>query len=302
MWAIVGILSGAGLLGNAVVLFISLRMQPSILSVFVAGLCCSDILSSCNSPIFVYVTMYQNDFRLPSFFCQLPLLISMATTLVTEQQVLLLSIIRHRSVRYAIESRSDISIATCRRLVICSWFISALLVTPLMYNIRVVKLNVLRSTCSVGDTGILWVKIFGFVITTMGIFLPMVLITGFCMAIVIFLLRRRSSSTFKAKSKLSRRRESHALLHLKVTVATFLVGYSIDYGIKIFLIAMPNPTATLFQSLRLFAHVVVRVTECVNPFLYYYASSEIREGARRVLSCHSARKGTSVSRPASVRQ
>lgn len=283
IWSAFGLLSLIGLVANGFMIAVLLRMKKTVFTVIVTGLCISDLISSANSPFYVYSTLCWNDYRLPWFFCHLTLPTDIASSMVTVHHVLLLSLVRLRGVSRSPGRRKGFSVIWCRHIGFISWFLSfTIFVLP--YSLQMeVTLNEIPQTCTFGATQSTVLMTLSALSLTIGIYTPMLLIVGFCIAIWVLIVRHRSSVMIRTSSTVSRAREQQAILQLKTIVITFLVGYTTDYGLKMFMFINNGSPSVLFMVLVYLPHGVLRLTECLNPFLYYYTSTDIRDESWKLL-------------------
>lgn len=111
--------------------------------------------------------------------------------------------------------------------------------------------------------------------------MPTVLTIILCLTLLAFLLRRRLTPS--TSSVTSRTKEKQALIQLAAIVATFVIGYSTYYGLIIFRVTQEFKIPQgLMVILYLVPYGILRVCECVNPFLYFLASTDLKEENRRL--------------------
>lgn len=91
---------------------------------------------------------------------------------------------------------------------------------------------------------------------------------------------RRTSSVAESVSSSSKERENQALSQLKATLITFMIGYDVVYGVQISYSFKSDYGPKTFFALIFVSHGVLRVPECLNPFLYYFASDNIKKEAQ----------------------
>lgn len=117
-------------------------------------------------------------------------------------------------------------------------------------------------------------------LVTIGMLIPVLLIVLSSALIIIVMVYRKYFSTNLISRQFSKK-DKNVLIQLAMIVMTFLVGYTGDYAAKLYVplnIRDFNGNALLLAS-----HGVLRVTECLNPFLYYFASGNIHTETKRLL-------------------
>lgn len=113
---------------------------------------------------------------------------------------------------------------------------------------------------------------------TLNMLLPTVLTITLCLALLAVILHRRFTPSTVSRSVTSRRKEKQALIQLAAIVITFVIGYSIDYALLIFRLAHEfKIPQNVMVTAYLVPHGILRVCECVNPFLYFLASCDLKE-------------------------
>lgn len=278
---IFGFLTVFGLMANCAMNVILLRMKPTFFTVILIGLSTSDAISALNSPLYVYRQLYWRDFKLPPVFCFTPIAGDITTSAVTVQLVFLLSLLRFRIITKRSDAKSESILRNSRLFVMVSYIVtSALVASYSAASIEVLDVRG-RFVCKFKNRVDLFGVVVLILITTVGSILPIILTLLLCLAIIAFQVYRAMSSRAITQSAASKRKEKKALVQLATIIATFLAGYSADYGAKVFFISnefqFPDGVDDLIV---LMTHGVLRITECVNPFMYYLASSDIQEEAR----------------------
>lgn len=277
-----GLLSAVGLVANSVMIVILLRMKQTIFNTIILGLCFTDLISSCITPFTIYHLLRMMDFALPPLMCNLITTVDTATTMVTVHHVLLLSIIRYQGIIHAFDAQWEVSVKTCRMLLAGSWILSFTLLAFPQFMQMEVKPWTNGTICIMNFNPAIWIQVLSVLSVTLGILVPTIMIVGLCVAIVHHLIMRRTSTTVRQGSA-SKQKEDRVLLQLKAIVLSFLVGYSIDYASKILVLTLRGTLQGVLVKLTLLIPSgILRFTECLNPFLYYYASEEIREYAKRL--------------------
>lgn len=107
-----------------------------------------------------------------------------------------------------------------------------------------------------------------------GILLPSVLILVFCIVLIVFLVHCRSIGI--SSSTTARKIDNQILVQLAAIVTSFVVGYSFDFAVKVYAVSRKFLIHhDVLAYLGLATHGVLRVCECINPFLYYVVSIAI---------------------------
>lgn len=127
-----------------------------------------------------------------------------------------------------------------------------------------------------------WFVIASMLSNVIGMIIPSILILVFCLLLIVFLVHRRSRGISSSSS--SRAQEKQALIQLAAIVITHVVGYSVDFAVKTYIVFKQFSIPEHFLLLLGFTvHGILRVCECINPFLYYITSSDIRKESRRLI-------------------
>lgn len=275
-----------GFVGNGWMLAILTRVKPTFFTVIIAGLSMSDLISAINSPFYIRLILNTHDYGLPYIFCLLTIPLDVVTSSVTAHHVFLLNLIRFRSITSPTGSREEMSAKTCRVLCIASYTIS--FITNVSIGVGVMKYRKIGETkyyCNATrDLGGL-LAIFVALSNTLNLLIPATLTIVLCIGIMVFLVHRRCRPSTITQSDSSRKKERQALTQLAVIVIIFVVGYSSDCAAKLYLVMHRfNLSRDISMKLSLVTHGILRVCECVNPFVYYFASSDIKEGNKRLLN------------------
>lgn len=202
----------------------------------------------------------------------------MLISTVTINQVLLLSSIRFRRVVYAISSRGEMNTKTCTHFVKGIWLVSCVVAIPFIFTFDVRQGSSGRSACTMREDIDIILYICGLSLT-IGYLIPMLLVTVLCISIVIFLMSRKTS----VSSRPSRRREKQVYHQLAIVVIGSLIGYGVVFIVSIYIFAkVDEMTGRAIWTMVIIAHAARRVCECVNPFLFYMGSSEIRDTVKQM--------------------
>lgn len=124
IWVAFSFLTLIGCIANAFMLIILRRMKSTFFTVILVGLCFSDLISSLNSPIYVYGYLHSYDYyKRWWIFCYLSFATEIATSAVTAHHVFLLSLIRFRSITRIGGSTKEISMNRSRVYVVLSYML-----------------------------------------------------------------------------------------------------------------------------------------------------------------------------------
>lgn len=269
-------LAAVGLVTNAWMITILMRMKTTFFTVIITGLSISDIISSLNSPFYIYGQLNKNDFELPYILCLTYKAIDVATSSITAHHVLLLSYIRLRSLTAG--SNVDMSVKVIRFILVTS-YITSFIINAII-SISVMEYRKIGETqyyCDlvkgVGES----ISLFMILTLTILTLIPSLLIIVFCIVIIGFLLHRVYKPSTVTQSATSREKERKALIQLGAVVISFIIGYSVDYAAKFYqaINDFKIPQDTL-MIIILVIHGILRICECANPFLYYLASTDIK--------------------------
>lgn len=121
IWAVFTVLAIFGSVVNTLMIIILLRIKSSFLTVITTGLCCSDLISAINSPLYIYGHLYELDYKLPWPFCFVWLPVETATSHITTHHVFLLSLIRFVSITKINGSAKDVTAQRCRIFIVTSY-------------------------------------------------------------------------------------------------------------------------------------------------------------------------------------
>lgn len=276
-----------GVLANSAMLFTVSRMNRSIFHIIVTGLCISDIISACNSPLYIIPSIQslkRTNFSLPVAQCVATLTVDQATSIATIYHVLLLSVIRYRGVVHSVTARNEISTETCFRLVVSVWLAALVLSTPFLFLFEIVERNDGLTICGINQEHRSLRLLFASLSATIGMLLPTLLIIGFNTAVIIFIIKPDASAATRAQNATRRQNDQQAVRQVRAVVVSFLIGYSVNYGAMLYSITSLQDSSShqIMAVLMLLCHAILRVTECLNPFLYCFGSSEIRDTAEKI--------------------
>lgn len=276
------VLSTIGIIANALMIAILVRMKRKPFHIIITGLSLSDFISACNSPFYAIVNYSFRNYTLPAMFCFSTPTFDIVTSIITVYHVLLLTIIRFRGVYNAVAHRGEMTNKKCYVLVVALWVWSLILAAPYPFSFMILKTSN-GFACDIRHKPI--VQLLTLLSTTIGVFIPMLVIVGFCVAIAFYFIRKKSSANSKTTNPAMKQKEKQALRQLVAIVVSFFIGYTVEYGIKLYII-IDRASLTDHQALTLsfISHGVLRTTECLNPFLYYYASGDIREAVKRLVA------------------
>lgn len=281
-WTIVGFLSTMGIITNTFMILILYRMNRNAFHIIITGLCVSDVISACNSPIFIAVVTPLHKFPPPLVLCKLAPALDTGTSIATVYHVLLLSIIRFRCIFYAVSSRGELHVRTCLILVASVWIVSLILIVPYLVYFNVTEDIGDGLRCSPAHEPNSLENLFFFISLSFGVFIPMLLIVGFCIAIAIFLVKMKLSTAGRTTNVAMKQKEKQALQQLVTIVVTFFIAYTTEYGVTVYFILKGDAVSPRYGFLlSMVSHGILHTTECLNPFLYYHASSDIKEAATR---------------------
>lgn len=276
------LLALVGVVGGTAMIVVLLHTKRSAFHVILIGMSCADILSACNSPLHILVSLSSSNFTLPTFLCPMTFTLDHATSIVTLGHVLLLSYMRYQSIVVkAITPHRDKESATKQYtlLVVISWLLSGLLSIPVPFSVAVVATPKGMSCGGRLDVGAK-TKFVMASFTTIGIIIPVLLIVGFCSVLLLFLKNRKSPAS---KRSASQRKESNAVKQLMAIVVTVLLAYSCDYGSKLYLMAHWGRVGQRVKMFSVLAsHGMLRITECINPIIYYLGSNELQKTVKSV--------------------
>lgn len=234
IWAAFGILCFVGVLTNIWMIIVLSRMKTTVFTTILVGLCISDVVSSCNSPLFVYLSYSWSSYRLPDIFCYLILPVDLSTSAATICLISLLSFVRFRNVVHAMDSKSYITVKQCQILVTLVYILAFTIVPlPFALNLEIVEVESGRK-CDFNTSRMTITLISCTLSLILGILAPMIAAFGFCIAIIIFLIKRRLSGITSMSLSL-KVEERQALVQLFVIIVSFLLGYLTDYSSKTFL-------------------------------------------------------------------
>lgn len=268
-----------GILGSATMIAIMLYMERTAFHVILIGMCVSDILSACNSPLYVLVQMHSANFTLPAFLCPLTITLDHSTTFGTLSHVLLLSYMRFQTivVDHVIVHRDSEDVANQYVVIVAlSWLLSALISIPLPFAITS-AVTPEGVVCGGKRDAHIATRFMAAVSITVGIIVPIVMIVVLCSRMILLLKNIKSPSSNRASAK---RKQRNAVNQLLAIVVTVLFGYCCDYGNKFYFMFRWKETADREKILAaLAAHCVLRITGCVNPLIYYLGSNELQEAA-----------------------
>lgn len=266
-----------GTLGSTMMIAILLSMERTAFHVILIGMCVSDVLSACNSPLYVLVQIHSANFTFPDFLCPATITLDYSTTFGTLSHVLLLSYMRFRAivVNHVIPNRNSENVANQYiACVVLSWLLSAVISIPLPFAI----------TSAVTPEGVVCggkrdahgaIKFMTALSITVGIIVPIVMIVGYCSRMILFFRNRKSPPSNRASSK---RKQRNAVNQLMAIVFTVLLGYCCDYGNKFYFMSRWKEAADRQKIVSaLAAHGVLRITGCANPVIYYLGSNELQE-------------------------
>lgn len=279
IWSTFGTLIAVGLIANSLMILTLRRMDKSVFHVVVMGLCFSDIISACNSSL-VVLSGIDMAFGMPSVGCFVPTVVNIATSIVTVYLVLLLSVVRFRSVVYALESRGEMTAKKSTLIVHSIWIMSMVISLPFVFIFEIAEMKG-SFRCNIKTHIPYALKYMCAFSVTVGIFVPMLLVVGFCVAIMAFLICRKQVPAARSKTSSSKSKQKQALKQLGTIVGSFFIAYATDYGTTTYMISRGlNGKTTLV--LGMIAHGILRLSECLNPLLYYWGSKEIREESKRM--------------------
>lgn len=277
IWTSFGFLAVFGIIVNFMMIVTLLRMKQTFFTTILIGLASSDLISASNSLFYVYREINLSDYAFHSTICYLPIIGDVATSFVTIQHVCLLSFIRFRSITRLNVGKSEMSLLMSRISVITFYAVAFVIVAYLSFtNIQVIALNdgfACYFTKPIGHS---------IIVLLAGNIILVTIILVICIALIILMVHRKMSAI--AVSSNTDSKENQALVQLGAIVICFLVGYSADYSAKIhFALKKPSVSSKSSVAILLVTHGIVRVTECLNPFIYYLASSDIKIEMKRLI-------------------
>lgn len=277
VWSVCGFLSVFGIASSSTMIVVLMRMKRTFLTVILAGLCVSDLISAVNSPLFIYRQFYKADLALPKEFCFLPLSVDLATSAITVHHVLLLTAIRLRLITRT-GNHGEVAPNNCRRVTVASYVFSISVYSFLCFIITNAEEIDGGISCSFNTKLKNEWKIILVLSLSLITVIPTILTIVFCVVLIAcFLYRKLLGNASLSVSSAARHRERQALLQLAVIVASFLIGYASDYtGKMIMLTDKFQMTQGVKVGIVLGGHVALRLTECINPFTYYIASDNIK--------------------------
>lgn len=279
IWSdVFGSLTLLGIIGNVIMLLSLCRMKLKFFTTIVVGLSMSDLISATNSPFMVYIHLQHDGYIGHWMMCVFPYPVDIATSMVTVHQVFLLSVIRFRGVVQRHDSSVEFSPEKCLGYIACSYVFSFTMTVILSAFIIEIGEFDGRYLCSMKFDQSLSVEILSILYITIGMFIPMILIVLSCIAIFIVIAHRKYGPSSTSIASHSQKRQRHVLIQLAVIAVSFLIGYTSDYATKVLSqVYRQELDGDNFTCMVLASHGVLRVTECLNPVLYYYASDNIKK-------------------------
>ncbi|XP_039252739.2 uncharacterized protein LOC120329995 isoform X2 [Styela clava] len=263
----VGLFSAFGIFANAVTFFViagSDKLKKSPFNIMLMSLCVSDFLSACYSPFVLYRrTFGYSKFSLPVFFCKIVALGIWVETFLAN-------------------------------FVFYFWFPTVLPSNLVTFRkactSQLAKLIVLRRY-----------MLFAFPIF---LYFPICAVALLSFYLVILVAIRRKSIKDN-RSNTDVKKENFALLQLSLILASFLLGYLPDIVYRIMAISWPRLYGKGYHGRvpwqhSMAAHMLLRISECLNPIFYNLASSAMRAETRTVLKRLFRKEETTIQRSADV--
>nr|XP_039252739.1 uncharacterized protein LOC120329995 isoform X2 [Styela clava] len=263
----VGLFSAFGIFANAVTFFVIARsdkLKKSPFNIMLMSLCVSDFLSACYSPFVLYRrTFGYSKYSLPVFFCKIVALGIWVETFLAN-------------------------------FVFYFWFPTVLPSNLVTFRkactSQLAKLIVLRRY-----------MLFAFPIF---LYFPICAVALLSFYLVILVATRRKSIKDN-RSNTDVKKENFALLQLSFILASFLLGYLPDIVYRIMAISWPRLYGKGYHGRvpwqhSMAAHMLLRISECLNPIFYNLASSAMRAETRTVLKRLFRKEETKIQRSTDV--
>nr|XP_039249317.1 D(1B) dopamine receptor-like isoform X1 [Styela clava] len=282
-----------GTVANGITFMVIHKMKKTAFNIFIMSLCVSDFLSSINSSFMTYRSLKGfDDYRLPLAFCKLGIAVDFWTSISTIQHILIFSCLRFYCVKFP-HRYGNVTISKSKCLILTVWA-ETMLVGFVVYLCwpgfeYIDDSSPVRYKCDMTEIWaptMFWYAMVAFPIL---IYAPMILIMFVCLAIAIVLIhRKRKLRHIRSVRNDFRKSEKFALIQLALIVVSFLLGYSADVSYRVTAIASIQRGKPLLVETEvvfsLVSHCVLRLSECLNPIFYNFASSELRHATVNFLN------------------
>ncbi|XP_077967474.1 uncharacterized protein LOC120342632 isoform X2 [Styela clava] len=249
------------MVANIVTITVIAKSPKLMLSPFnhmIISLCVSNLLSTIYSPFVVYwKTFGLFEYLLPEIFCKSTFAIEYWTNSMTIQHILCFLAIRTVAIKYP-HKLNKFTIQRAKMLICFIWFETALgnlilgMWLPHVYLSS--ELSLTRRTCAVHRSRWKYAGLFFYIGNPIFLFIPTFLIV----ILTVFLI---GVFTKRMESIRERNRFTHLIYNLLKkrfdARSSWLSG--------------------------MLAHILLRISECLNPVLYNLGSSQIREATMKFL-------------------
>ncbi|XP_077967278.1 galanin receptor 2a-like isoform X1 [Styela clava] len=267
------------------------KLISSPFNIMIISLCVSDLISTIYSPfILFWKTFGLFEYPLPVFFCKSTFAVDYWTSSVTIQHILCFLAIRLIAMRYP-HRLKKFTIQRAKMLVSFIWLETALgnlifaMWLPHVYPSS--DLSPTGFSCAVHHARWKYLRLFFYIGHPIFLFIPTILIVTLTFFLIGVLTKRMESIRERKKNDANLKKENAALIQLTLIVLSFLIGYLPDFGYKIFLLIynvlrkrVDARSSWLFSML---AHILLRISECLNPVFYNLGSSQMREATFKFL-------------------
>ncbi|XP_077974952.1 uncharacterized protein LOC144430749 [Styela clava] len=254
------------------------------------SLCVSDFLSACYSPFVLYRrTFGYFKYSLPVFFCKTTLAVDFWTSNVTIQHILVFVILRIIGIKFP-HRLKKITPYIVKILALGIW-VETFLANFVFYfwfpTVLPSNLNTFINACTSPFAKLIHVRRCMFIAFPILLYFPICAVALLTFYLVILVATRRKSIK-DTRSNTDVKKENFALLQLSLILASFLIGYLPDIVYRIMVVSWPRLQGQGYHGRLLWqhsmaAHMLVRISECLNPIFYNLASSAMRAETKKVL-------------------
>ncbi|XP_077967473.1 thyrotropin-releasing hormone receptor-like isoform X1 [Styela clava] len=282
------------MVANIVTITVIAKSPKLMLSPFnhmIISLCVSNLLSTIYSPFVVYwKTFGLFEYLLPEIFCKSTFAIEYWTNSMTIQHILCFLAIRTVAIKYP-HKLNKFTIQRAKMLICFIWFETALgnlilgMWLPHVYLSS--ELSLTRRTCAVHRSRWKYAGLFFYIGNPIFLFIPTFLIVILTVFLIGVFTKRMESIREKKGGNANLKSENAALIQLTLIVLCFMIGYLPDFGNR-FTHLIYNLLKKRFDARSswlsgMLAHILLRISECLNPVLYNLGSSQIREATMKFL-------------------
>ncbi|XP_039252738.2 uncharacterized protein LOC120329995 isoform X1 [Styela clava] len=306
----VGLFSAFGIFANAVTFFViagSDKLKKSPFNIMLMSLCVSDFLSACYSPFVLYRrTFGYSKFSLPVFFCKTTLAIDFWTNNVTIQHILVFLILRITGIKFP-HLLKKITPYIVKIVALGIW-VETFLANFVFYfwfpTVLPSNLVTFRKACTSQLAKLIVLRRYMLFAFPIFLYFPICAVALLSFYLVILVAIRRKSIKDN-RSNTDVKKENFALLQLSLILASFLLGYLPDIVYRIMAISWPRLYGKGYHGRvpwqhSMAAHMLLRISECLNPIFYNLASSAMRAETRTVLKRLFRKEETTIQRSADV--